>query len=175
MLAGRILFSPQLRASVTISMTCSRAQRMRWNTASLLIRADSQSGCLRQVCAGAFRPTCQSWGCAFNFLRRTSTFSNCSYLLFALERLENRKTSGVLLTFEAVSSIMVHFSSTALAAAIRAFFFSSFKSYRFTKQPALSRAFGPSKEQPVVDRAVPDTQTHTHARVRDSTATFTHA
>ena len=49
MLAGRILFSPQLRASVTISMTCSRAQRIRWNTASLLMRADSQSGCLRQV------------------------------------------------------------------------------------------------------------------------------
>lgn len=33
-----------------------------------------------------------------------------------------------LFTLEAVRSIMVHFSSTALAAAIRAFFFSSFKS-----------------------------------------------
>lgn len=45
----------------------------------------------------------------------------------------NRKNLGVetghLLTLEAVRSIMVHFSSTALAAAIRAFFFSSFKSY----------------------------------------------
>lgn len=60
MLAGRILFSPQLRDSVTISMTCSRAQRIRWNTASLLIRADSQSGCLRQVSAEEFKVQCQS-------------------------------------------------------------------------------------------------------------------
>lgn len=60
MLAGRILFSPQLRDSVTISMTCSRAQRIRWNTASLLIRADSQSGCLRQVSAEEFKVQCQN-------------------------------------------------------------------------------------------------------------------
>lgn len=46
---GSALASPLLLASVTISITCSRARRMRWNTAFLLIRADSQSGCLRHV------------------------------------------------------------------------------------------------------------------------------
>lgn len=46
---GSALASPLVLASVTISMTWSRARRIRWKTASLLIRADSQSGCLRHV------------------------------------------------------------------------------------------------------------------------------
>ena len=41
--------------------------------------------------------------------------------------LQHSETKNVL-TFEAVRSIIVHFSSTALAAAILAFFFSSFRS-----------------------------------------------